>query len=174
MKQKGKQGTRGMKQILEENQSTIAYYFNLFAGSNAIYLILRFLFFWESFTTKFIVLYSLTLLIQFISYYYMNSMSQPIYDNDNKTIIDPGSDLNMPGHISEYLKDAILFPIIVYVCSLYTNYAWLLLLVAPGFAFYKLWVLVLAPYIFAPGPEDQEQEQEQKKVKEKKKIIRVR
>jgi hypothetical protein len=170
---KGKLGTRGMKTILEENAQTMKIFFYAFAGSNVIYLILRFLFFWESFSGKFIALYSLTLLVQTISYFYMNSMSTPIYADDNKTIIDPGSDLNMIGHISEYLKDAILFPIIVYAFSLYTNYAWLLLLVVPIYAFVKLWKSVIGPWIFAPAPEDG-QEPDQKKVKEKKKVIRVR
>jgi hypothetical protein len=173
MKAKGKQGTRGLKQILEENGQTIKFYFYAFSGSNTIYLLLRFLFFWESFTTKFIILYSITLIIQFFSYYYMKLMGTPIYDDDNKTITDSGSDLNMEGHISEYLKDAILFPIIIYAISLYTNFSWLLLLVVPLYAFIKLWKSVIGPWIFAPAPEENT-EQDQKKVKEKKKIIRVR
>ena len=172
---KGKQGTRGMKTILDENVQTMKIFYYAFAGSNIIYLILRFLFFWDSFTTKYVILYSFTLLVQSISYFYMKSMSTPIYDDDKKTIIDPGSDLNMIGHISEYLKDAILLPIIVYTFSLYTNYAWLLLLIAPIYAFVKLWKSLIAPWIFAPAPEDNNAEQDnQKKVKEKRKIVRVR
>ena len=167
---KGKQGTRGEKQILEENQQTIKFYYNVYAGSNLIYLGLIYLFFWQSFTIKFMILYSLTAGVSGAAYYFISRVGRPLVDESGK-VVGAGSDLNMQGHVSEYAKDVVLFPPIVYTCTLISNYFWLLLLVAPMYAFYLLWKSVLGPWFFAPAPDTDEQ-QDQKKVKEKRKIIR--
>ena len=170
---KGKQGTRGEKQILQENADTIAFYFNVLAASNLLYLALRYALFWESFTTKFVVLFSLTSLLSWASYHFMKYMARPVLAEDNVTVISAGSDLNMQGHVSDYLKDIMLFSPIVFFFSLLSNYFWLLLLVYPAYAFYLLWKNFLGPWFFAPAPEPDES-QEAKKGKEKRKIVRVR
>jgi hypothetical protein len=167
---KGKQGTRGEKQILEENVATIKFYFNIFAGSCLIYLALRFLLFWESFTLKFIIFYGITSAFSGAAYFFINKAGKPIVDENGK-ILGAGSDLNMQGHISEYAKDIILFAAIIFVCTLISDYFWLLLLVAPMYAFFLIWKNFLGPWFFAPAPEKEDQ-QDQKKVKEKRKTIR--
>lgn len=93
---KGKQGTRGEKQILEENNSTISYYYYVFVISNFGYLALRYLLFWESFTGKFIVLYALTALVASVAYYFISYMGRPIKD-ESGAVVGAGSDLNMQG-----------------------------------------------------------------------------
>lgn len=102
---KGKQATRGEKQILEENKSTVNYYFLVLVISNVSYLVLRYLLFWQSFTTYYIVLYVITALVASLAYYFVSYMGRPIVD-ENGTIIGAGSDLNLPGfnHKSEYHK----------------------------------------------------------------------
>ena len=96
---KGKKATRGEKQILEENVQTIKFYFYLHAGSNAAYLLLRYLLRWDDFTTKYIVLYCLTLFLSSAGYYFISHAGRPLKD-ENGLIVGAGSDLNMPGHIS--------------------------------------------------------------------------
>ena len=118
---KGKQGTRGEKQILQDNADTVKFYFNVLAASNVAYLALRYLFFWESFTTKFVVLFTLTSLLSWASFYFMKYMAKPILAEDNVTVISAGSDLNMQGHVSDYLKDIMLYSPIVYIFSLVSN-----------------------------------------------------
>lgn len=167
---KGKQATRGEKQIIEENKSTINFYFRILLISNLAYLAIRYFIFWESFTLKYMVLYGFTASISNVAYYFIGYMGRPMKD-ENGTIIGAGSDLNMQGHISEYAKDAILFSCIVYLLTLVSDYFWLTLLVAPIYVFYLLWVNFLGPWFFAPAPETDD-EQDQKKPKEKRKIIR--
>ena len=167
---KGKQGTRGEKQILVENESTIKFYFNVFAISNGAYLLLRYLLFWQSFTTKFIFLYALTLVISAAAFYFINYIGRPMRD-ETGAVIGAGSDLNMPGHISEYAKDVILFAAIVHILTLVSDYFWLVLITVPVYVFYLLWKNFLGPWFFAPAPE-QDPHQDQKKPKEKRKIIR--
>ena len=101
----------------------------------------------------------------------MKSMTTPLLD-ENGSIIDPGSDINMSGHISEYLKDIILFSVIVQMLSFISNYFWLLLIIAPVYVFYLLWKNFIGPWIFAPAPEDPNEKEQQKKPKEKIKYLR--
>jgi hypothetical protein len=167
---KGKQATRGEKQILLENESTIKFYLYVYGISNGAYLLLRFLFFWSSFTAKFMVLYGLTLAMSSGAFYFISYVGRPLRD-ETGAVTGAGSDLNMPGHISEYAKDVILFSAIVYILAIVTDYGWLALLVVPAYVFYILWKNVLGPWFFAPAPEEDPQ-QDQKKPKEKRKIIR--
>lgn len=159
---KGKQGTRGEKQIIEENRQTIDLYFNIVAISNIAYFVIRYLIFWESFTTKFIALYTFTALASCGAYYFISYMGKS------------GSDLNMQGHISEYAKDVILFSVIVYILSLISNYFWLTILVAPIYVFYLLWKNFLGPWFFAPAPETDESQDQQKKQKKRGKLFEDR
>lgn len=120
---KGKQGTRGEKQIIDENKQTISNYFKIFSISNGAYLGLQYLFFWESFTTLYISLYALSFLVSFLGYYFINYMGKPILD-ERGVVIGAGSDLNMQGHISEYAKDAVLFIALIYIVTLFHRYCW--------------------------------------------------
>jgi hypothetical protein len=167
---KGKQATRGEKQILVENESTIKYYMYVFGISNGAYFLLRFLFFWETFTALYMTLFGVTLSLSGGAYYFISYMGRPLRD-ETGAVIGAGTDLNMPGHISEYAKDIILFTAIVYALAAISDYFWFLLIVAPLYVFFLLWKNVLGPWFFAPAPE-QEPEQDQKKVKEKRKVIR--
>ncbi len=176
-KPKGKQATRGLKQIIEENEVSRKFYMRFYLITNLVYVVLRYAFFWTSFESKFIIVYSLSSFVQLLALVYMVHISQPVYsdDSESKKIIDYNMDLNMAGggNMCEYLKDLILLPAFVYLLSLYTNYAWFLLLAIPVYVVVKLWTTVLAPWIFAPAPEPNEAA-ESKKAKEKRKTIRVR
>lgn len=167
----GKQATRGEKQILLENEQTVKFYFNVFAISNGLYLLLRLVLFWSSFTTLYMSLYALTLVASGVGYYFVSYMGRPIRD-ETGVVIGAGSDLNMPGHVSEYAKDVILFAPIVYTLSLISDYFWLVLLVAPAYVFVLIWKNFLGPWFFAPAPETPEDQPDNKKNREKRKIIR--
>jgi hypothetical protein len=177
-KAKGKQATRGLKQIIEENEVTRNFYTKFYVTANIVYVLVRYLLFWDSFELKYMVVYSLTSFVQLMALLYMIHISQPVYSDDsaNKKIIDYNMDLNMAGggNMCEYLKDLILLPAFVYLLSLYSNYAWFLLLAIPVYVVVKLWNTVLAPWIFAPAPDQSMDNNESKKVKEKRKIIRVK
>lgn len=100
-------------------------------------------------------------------------MARPEID-ESGLIVGPGSDLNMQGHVSEYFKDMILFTVIVHVLSLFSNYLWFSLLVAPIYVFILLWKNFIGPWFFAEAPEPEQQDANQKKVKEKRKFVRAR
>ncbi|KAK3581191.1 hypothetical protein CHS0354_024725 [Potamilus streckersoni] len=147
MPPKGKQATKGQKQIQEENQSTLKFYMYIIFGINAAYLVLQYIFFYDSFTALYIILFLWAVGVNFGSYKFMSSMASK------------GIDLNMEAGMAEHAKDVILVTCIVQSISLISNYFWLLWLLVPGRAFYLLWVNILAPWIFAEAPEVDEKKQ---------------
>jgi hypothetical protein len=176
-KPKGKQATRGTKQILEENGQTVKFYFNVTSISQVIYLVVVYLLFWSDFTYLYMSLFGLTSLVSWLAYYFMKSMATPILDTNTNALVDPGSDLNMSGHISEYLKDIILFTAIVQMLALISNYFWYLLVIVPVYVFYLLWTNFLGPWFFAPAPDSPDEnnkDQNKKQQKEKVKYVRNR
>lgn len=155
MAPKGKQGTKGQKQIVEENSSTLRFYVYIILAVDAVYLALTYLLFWDSFTTLYIALFLIVNAVYFGSYHFLSNMARPTY-SDSGTLLDGGIDLNMYEGMAEHMKDLILLSATTQVLGLLSNYFWLLLLLAPGRAFYMLWVNILGPWFFAPAPEEDE------------------
>jgi len=155
MAPKGKQGTKGQKQIVEENASTLKFYVYIITAVNAVYLLLTYLAFWESFTTFYIALFLVVNAIYVGSYQFLSNMARPTY-SETGALIDGGIDLNMYAGMAEHMKDLILLAAATQGLALLSNYFWLLLLLAPGRALYMLWVNILGPWFFASAPEEDE------------------
>ncbi|KAJ8303614.1 hypothetical protein KUTeg_020010 [Tegillarca granosa] len=152
MPPKGKQGTKGQKQIVEENKSTLNFYFYIVTGVNVVYFALSYLFFWETFTFGYMCLASLALSVSLGSYKFLSMMAKAKY-SETGVLLDGGIDLNMESGMAEHAKDLILYTSIVQSLSIISNYFWLLWLLVPGRAFYLLWVNILGPWFFEPAPE---------------------
>jgi len=148
---KGKTGTKGQKQILEENTQTLKFYSYIIIAANVIYMTATLVFFWDSFTTFYMLLLGVTSAVYIGSYKFMSSMARPTYSDGQLT--DGGIDLNMHEGLAEHMKDVIILTAATQCLSILSNYFWLLLLLAPGRAFYILWVNFLGPWFFAPAPE---------------------
>ena len=169
---KGKQGTKGQKQIVEENKATLNFYLYVICGANALYLTITFVFFWEAFTLRYIMLLGTTSAMYIGSYKFMASMAKATYDPVGGGLLDGGIDLNMEQGMAEHTKDLMLLTAGVQVLSLLSNYFWLLLILAPARAFYMLWVNILAPWIFAEAPEVDEKKQKKMERKMKRQYVR--
>nr|CAD7429937.1 unnamed protein product [Timema monikensis] len=180
--QKGKQGTKGQKQILDENIATLNFYRNMVFIANGIYLIVMCVIS-DSFSWQTIVMEPLQSLFLFIfvkvmglfsaaayisSYQFMAFMAKPTY-NDSGQILDSGVDLNMEGGIAEHVKDLIILTTGCQLLSLFSNYFWFLWLLvsvflyrnAPIRGFWLLWSNILGPWFF-------QKQQAQPEVDEKK------
>lgn len=155
MPPKGKQATKGQKQIETENKQTLAFYMYIILCVNAIFYGAQILLFRDSFTTLYIVLSVLALCVYGGSYKFMNS------------IAGQGIDLCMESGMAEHAKDVLLLTAIVEILALVSNYFWLIWLVAPGRAGYLLWVNILSPWFFAEAPEvdDKKQKKMERKMK---------
>ncbi|XP_015929001.1 transmembrane protein 208 [Parasteatoda tepidariorum] len=156
--QKGKQGTKGQKQIVEENKETLKFYTIMAVGAELLYIIPMVTVFWESYSLFLIILTSLTILLYSGSLEFMRGMARATYSETGQ-LLDGGIDLNMEAGFAEHLKDLIILTAAVQVLSLISTYFWLLWLVAPGRAFYLLWVNILSPWFFSPAPEVDEKKQ---------------
>ncbi|CAH1366630.1 transmembrane protein 208 [Tenebrio molitor] len=162
--QKGKQGTKGAKQIIEENVSTLNFYRNMAIGSNALSLII--LVFYNS--TISIILYLFSCAVYIGTYQFMVYMAKPKY-NESGQLLDSGVDLNMEGGIAEHVKDVIILTAGCQILSsIISNYFWLLWLLAPARGGWILWKNILAPYFFPDVPfEPEVDEKKQKKMERK-------
>ncbi|XP_070575465.1 transmembrane protein 208-like [Ptychodera flava] len=158
MPPKGKVGTKGQKQIHEENKSTVQYYSRMIYATNLIYLLIRMMWMWDSFNVTCWVLFSLAVAVYFGCIRLMHKMAEATF-GPTGNLVDAGTDLNMKSGMAEHIKDVILVTIIVQVLSIFSNYFWFLWLVIPGGAFYYIWTNFLAPWIFAPAPEIDEKKQ---------------
>ncbi|KAL1117146.1 hypothetical protein AAG570_004474 [Ranatra chinensis] len=163
--QKGKQGTKGQKQIRDENLETLNFYRNMVFGANAVYLIVMCVFF-EMFSAMNIVLFMITSASYIGSYQFMAYMSRSKMSESGQ-ILDSGVDLNMAGGIAEHVKDMIILTAGSQLLSLLSNYFWLLMLLAPARGFYLLWVNLLSPYFFQEAPPQEVDEKKQRKLERK-------
>ncbi|XP_028392764.1 transmembrane protein 208-like [Dendronephthya gigantea] len=164
---KGKQPTKGKKEILQGNKDTLGFYGKIMAASMAIYVVVCVLILYNSsgWLTVLALLFSSS--VYGGCYKAMESMAKPTY-SDTGVLLDGGIDLNMTSGMAEHLKDLILLTAIVQVLSIISNFFWLLWLLAPGRAFYMLWTSILAPWIFAEAPIQEDLDPKQQKKLEKK------
>jgi len=148
---KGKEGTKGVKQIVEENGTTLKFYRNMIFGTLVTYVGLMLVFGsgfggWDTFFLVFGVL------INGACQYFLMFMAKVIY-SEAGGIIDSGVDLNMESGIAEHVKDVIILTSGCQVLAFFSRYFWLLWLLVPLKACYYVWTKVVAPWVFAPAPE---------------------
>ncbi|XP_033223898.1 transmembrane protein 208 [Belonocnema kinseyi] len=160
-----KTATRGSKQIVEENVSTLNFYMYMIVAALGIYLTSMLVLF--EFTTLTITMTIFSGLLYAGCYRFMSYMAQAKYTETGQ-ILDSGVDLNMEGGIAEHVKDIIILTSLVQVLSLISNYFWLLLTLAPLRGFWMLWVSVISPWIFAAPPAQTEMDEKKQRKLEKK------
>ncbi|XP_064414537.1 transmembrane protein 208 [Latimeria chalumnae] len=161
MAPKGKVGTKGKKQIFEDNKETLKFYMRIVLGANAIYGAVNLFVFSGSATFWTWGVLAFSLLVYGLSYRSMKAMAQPTFSEDG-SLADGGIDLNMEQGMAEHLKDVILLTAIVQVLSCLSMYFWYLWILAPGRALYLLWVNILGPWFMAEPPAASQEVNEKK------------
>ncbi|XP_037671483.1 transmembrane protein 208 isoform X1 [Choloepus didactylus] len=140
MAPKGKVGTRGKKQIFEENRETLKFYLRIILGANAIYCLVTLVFFYSSASFWAWMALGFSLAVYGASYHSMSSMARASFSEDG-ALMDGGMDLNMEQGMAEHLKDVILLTAIVQVLSCFSLYIW------------SFWLLVTFSLLGSgPGP----------------------
>jgi len=163
---KGKQGTKGQKQILEENKTTIKFYTCLGFGASLAYVLINGTLFWDSFSTITWLMFIIATAVYGGSIQFMSYMAKPTHSETGQ-LTDGGLDLNMESGVAEHVKDITILTAVCQVLSLLSNYFWLLLLLAPIRAGYLLWVNILGPWFFQSQPAEEVDEKKQKKLERK-------
>lgn len=95
---KGKVGTRGTKQIVEENVTTLKFYRNMSLVACSAFLLITLLL--KTLTGTLITMTIISFGIHLGAYQFMKMISRPQL-SENGSIIDSGTDLNMEGGIAE-------------------------------------------------------------------------
>ncbi|ALC41313.1 CG8320 [Drosophila busckii] len=167
--QKGKQGTKGAKQIVEENKTTLAFYRNMSIGCAVPAILLNFLVF--EFTKLTVFMLIISMLILGAAYQFMVFMSRAKY-TESGALQDSGNDLNMEGGIAENVKDLIILTSGTLLLALISNYFWLVLLLAPVRALWMLWGSVIQPWLAQRNANEQEPEVDEKKQKKMERKMR--
>ncbi|XP_053273918.1 transmembrane protein 208 [Pleuronectes platessa] len=161
MAPKGKVGTKGKKQIYEENEATLKFYTRVILGANAIHITVNLLVFYSSSTFWTWLLLMFALAVYIGCYRSMTAMAKPVFAEDG-SLLDGGIDLNMEQGMAEHLKDVVLLTAIVQVLSIISSYFWYLWLLAPARAVHLLWVNFLGPWFMADNPTAPEEVNEKK------------
>ncbi|XP_062922734.1 transmembrane protein 208 [Mobula hypostoma] len=168
----GKVGTKGKKQIFEENKQTLKFYLRIILGANAIYGAVKLLLFYSSVTFWTWGLLAFAVVVYSFSYRWMQGMAQPVFSSDN-TLVDSGIDLNMEQGMAEHLKDIILLTAILQVLSCVSMYFWYLWLLAPARALYLLWVNILGPWFTAEPPTNSDVSEKKQKRQERRQMRKL-
>ncbi|KAM8955022.1 transmembrane protein 208 isoform 2-T3 [Lycaon pictus] len=100
MAPKGKVGTRGKKQIFEENRETLKFYLRIILGANAIYCLVTLVFFYSSASFWAWMALGFSLAVYGASYHSMSSMARAAFSEDG-ALMDGGMDLNMEQGMAE-------------------------------------------------------------------------
>ncbi|EDL92370.1 similar to HSPC171 protein (predicted), isoform CRA_b [Rattus norvegicus] len=100
MAPKGKVGTRGKKQIFEENKETLKFYLRIILGANAIYCLVTLAFFYSSASFWAWMALAFSLAVYGASYHSMSSMARASFSEDG-SLVDGGMDLNMEQGMAE-------------------------------------------------------------------------
>ncbi|XP_039577198.1 transmembrane protein 208 [Passer montanus] len=172
MAPKGKAGTKGKKQIFEENRETLRFYLRIILGASAVYAVVNLVIFYSAASAWTWVAFIFSLVVYGTSYRSMNSMAKPSFTDDG-SLADGGIDLNMEQGMAEHLKDVILLTAIVQVLSCFSLYVWYFWLLAPGRALYLLWVNILGPWFTAESsPAAQEPNEKKQRRQERRQMKR--
>ncbi|XP_063849809.1 transmembrane protein 208-like [Scylla paramamosain] len=168
--QKGKQGTKGTKQIMQENTDTLAFYRNMIFVSCGIYFGTGMIFF-SGFPTMDLTLVVMVVMVLAGCYHFMSSMAKPKLAADG-SVLDEGCDLNIEGGIAEHVKDLVILTSGTLVLATISSYFWLLWLLAPCRGAQMLWTNILGPWFFQeaePQPEERVVDKKQRKMERRNK-----
>ncbi|XP_051485366.1 transmembrane protein 208 isoform X2 [Apus apus] len=102
MAPKGKAGTKGKKQIFEENRETLRFYLRIILGASAVYAVVNLVIFHPAASAWTWLAFLFSCLVYGTSYRSMTSMAKPSFSDDG-SLADGGIDLNMEQGMADQL-----------------------------------------------------------------------
>ncbi|XP_077340954.1 transmembrane protein 208 isoform X1 [Lithobates pipiens] len=123
MAPKGKVGTKGKKQIYEENKETLSFYLRIILGATVLYGAVSLGIFYTSSTFWSWTSLVFSCAVYGAAYRSMRGMAHASFSEDG-SLLDGGIDLNMEQGMAEHLKDVVLLTAIVQVLSCFSLYVW--------------------------------------------------
>eukprot|EP00884_Botryococcus_braunii_P006696 jgi/Botrbrau1/16027/Bobra.7_2s0002.1 len=140
---------KGAKKQIEDNRRRLRLLQIIITVANVIQVPLRFGLRRSTVSVGNYVLLGLTSLVYAATYGGISSAARPTY-GENGELIDGGNDLKHGGVLSAY-HDLLYLTAAAQLLSLFSPYCWFLLLLAPAYGFYQLWVYVPAAIPLSPS-----------------------
>ena len=154
------------KKRAEKNTARLKLLFRTVAGSVLFHVLLRLV--WKGSTASAWIHYPLFATAATSSWFCYSSLNHhgaPTYDPAGN-LIDGGSDLGLGG-MTSYSHDIIYVSAFVLITTAaFSDWFWLIALIIPGFATYKLWADIILPWIFTPTQDEMERNARMKETKE--------
>lgn len=167
---KGKAATKGQKQIYEGNLKILMFFTHLAVISTLIRIAILF---YRSTTYLAIALTLFSILAQTLSICAMRYMARPVFAGGIRNVVDGGIDLDLPGGFADKLKDIIITTSACSILSFFSDGFYCLWLWLPIYFVYEIWMNVIAPWIFAPAPEESTEASDKKKKKLERRMARA-
>ncbi|KAL1925010.1 uncharacterized protein VTP21DRAFT_4664 [Calcarisporiella thermophila] len=142
------------KKIAIKNKKTLENLQRGFLIVNAVYVLVRVIFFWSSFSTRHWIGYLSTLGLSLFLYRQLYQMGNPTYASDGQ-LVRSGEDLSAEG-LTAYIFDIIYITWFVHLASILSDKFWYTYLAIPCYAVYKAWGY-LSPFLFGRSGADQGQ-----------------
>eukprot|EP01121_Diplochlamys_sp_Union-15-3_P010228 TRINITY_DN2851_c0_g1_i4.p1 TRINITY_DN2851_c0_g1~~TRINITY_DN2851_c0_g1_i4.p1 ORF type:complete len:186 (+),score=27.32 TRINITY_DN2851_c0_g1_i4:48-560(+) len=136
------------------------------------FLLIRVIWWWPSFTWLHIIGSTILLIANWYCFSSLKAYAKPSYSESGE-LIDGGADLDMKGLV-EYHWDVLYITWFCFVTTLISDWFWLVFLVVPAFALYKIWFEVLYPTWQAKRMMEQQREEMNSSKGGKKTKVRTR
>jgi len=126
-----------------ENEGILKRLRYLLLISNIAYILLRIVWMNELFGLWHAAGFGVCLVTDIVLFLWISSLAKPTF-NESGELIDGGADLSTHGQLSEYAFDVLYIIAFVQITTIFSDYFWLVLLVIPLFAGYKLFSLLFS------------------------------
>lgn len=144
---------KNQKKVDESNKKILANIQLTIIIINIIYFVFRILWSWESFGFFSICGFLILNAVYYFTYRYLVNYSQPTITEEDYFV----EDLNKcQGSFAEYCFDIFYIQYFVQITTIFSNWFWLVYLVLPGFALYKIFGYLLM-FWKLKGQQNQEQ-----------------
>ncbi|XP_065568951.1 transmembrane protein 208-like [Artemia franciscana] len=163
--QKGKQATKGQKQIAEENVDNLTHYRNIILGTNVVFFVVHSIFY-PRISYGDISLFGMVTAIYICCFQFMRYIARPTFGEKGQ-LFDAGVDLNMHSGVAEHVKDILIWTCFCQGLSLISSYFWFLLLLIPGRFGWMAWRSIISPWLFQQVPVEEVSEKKQRKLERK-------
>eukprot|EP01123_Difflugia_compressa_P015372 TRINITY_DN8591_c0_g1_i1.p1 TRINITY_DN8591_c0_g1~~TRINITY_DN8591_c0_g1_i1.p1 ORF type:complete len:171 (-),score=26.38 TRINITY_DN8591_c0_g1_i1:111-623(-) len=162
------------KKIVSANKKFLDFCTKLLIAINGLYLLGLILLHWGGWSFGIWLSLIVFALLNGYIYNQLRSWAIPSFD-DKGEILNPGLPLESEGLV-EYHWDVLYLTWATQIVTLYTNWGWLILALAPAYAVYQVFRLFIIPFFQREPEESEEDDSKAKRRREKRqnkiKIVR--
>jgi len=141
------------KKLVITNAALKRKYRLIILGINALYILFRVWYLWESFSGWHMCGLALTSTVYAVCYLIIHMSATPKYKplHEGGALISGGEDMDMKGGVIEYTWDMLYTTMFIQLATGFLHdFFWLLFTIPPSIGLYYLWIKVIYPWISKP------------------------